>query len=186
MTLSLLSTCSWCVVRAYTWLSLWLSLSSPPVAGVWCVHTLDCLYVSLSSPPVAGVWWAHWRRCPVAAVASSKWMLHTGGGWGETPHMIVKHVGCTAIHNKALYKSIIHSFIHMYMWRWHTRSSQPPWVGPFAESCICGGQERLDRSAGIWNQLPVGTQKTFTVRSEEKHVLLTCTLPVVGGYESCF
>ncbi len=41
--------------------------------------------ISLSSPPVAGVWWAHWRRCTVAAVASSKWMLHTGGGWGETP-----------------------------------------------------------------------------------------------------
>ncbi len=37
------------------------------------------------SPPAAGVWWAHWRHCPVAAVASSKWMLHTGGGWGETP-----------------------------------------------------------------------------------------------------
>ncbi len=41
--------------------------------------------VSLSSPPVADVWWAHWSRCPVAAVASSKWMLHTGGDWGETP-----------------------------------------------------------------------------------------------------
>ncbi len=26
--------------------------------------------------------------------------------------MIVKHFGCTAIHNKALYKCIIHSFIH--------------------------------------------------------------------------
>ncbi len=25
--------------------------------------------------------------------------------------MIVKHFGCTAIHNKALYKCIIHSFI---------------------------------------------------------------------------
>ncbi len=39
-------------------------------------------------------------------------MLHTGGGWGETPHMIVKRFGCTAIQNKALYKSLIHSFIH--------------------------------------------------------------------------
>ncbi len=64
-------------------------------------HPLDWLYLSLSSPPVAGVWWAHWRRCPVAAVASSKWMLHTGGGWGETPHMIVKRFGCMAIHNKS-------------------------------------------------------------------------------------
>ncbi len=26
-------------------------------------------------------------------------------------HMIVKHFGCTAIHNKALYKCIFHSFI---------------------------------------------------------------------------
>ncbi len=48
-------------------------------------HPLDWLYDSLSSPPVAGVWWVHWRRCIVAAVTSSKWMLHTGGGWGETP-----------------------------------------------------------------------------------------------------
>ncbi len=60
MTLSPLSTCIWCVVNAYTWLSLWLSLlstcsclSSPPVSGVWWAHTLDWLYDSLSSPPVA-------------------------------------------------------------------------------------------------------------------------------------
>ncbi len=66
-------------------------------------HPLDWLYDSLSSPPVAGVWWAHWRRCPVAAVASSKWR-------GETPHMIVKRFGCTTIHNKAHYKCIIHSY----------------------------------------------------------------------------
>ncbi len=118
--LSLLSTCSWCVVSAYTWLSLWLSLSSPPVAGVWWAHTLDWLYDSLSSPPVAGVW-AHWCRCPVAAVASSKWMLHTGGGWGETRlynirlyFTIVKRFRCTSIHNKALYKSIIHSVTEEY------------------------------------------------------------------------
>ncbi len=26
--------------------------------------------------------------------------------------MIVKRFGCTAIHNKALYKCIIHSFVH--------------------------------------------------------------------------
>ncbi len=48
-------------------------------------HPLDWLYDSLSSPPVAGVWWVHWRRCPVAYVASFKWILHTRGGWGETP-----------------------------------------------------------------------------------------------------
>ncbi len=47
-----------------------------------------------------------------------KWMLHTGGGWGETPppHMIVKRFGCTTIHNKALYKCLISSFIHSYLW----------------------------------------------------------------------
>ncbi len=43
-------------------------------------------------------------------------MLHTGGGWGDPPppppHVIVKRFGCAAIHNKALYKYIIHSFIH--------------------------------------------------------------------------
>ncbi len=141
MTLSLLSTCSWCVVSSYTWLALWLSLSSsppvagvwwahtldclydslssPPVAGVWWVHTLDCLYDSLSSPPVTGVWWVHTLDClydslssppvagvwwgqPVAAAASSKWMLH----------MIVKRFGCTTIHNKVLYECILHSFIY--------------------------------------------------------------------------
>ncbi len=31
------------------------------------------------------------------------------------PHIIVKRFGCTAIHNKALYKCIIHSFIHSVM-----------------------------------------------------------------------
>ncbi len=29
--------------------------------------------------------------------------------------MIVKRFGCTAIHNKALYKCIIHSFIHSFI-----------------------------------------------------------------------
>ncbi len=38
---------------------------------------------------------------------------NTGGGWGETLHVIVKRFGCTAIHIKALYKCpFIHSFIH--------------------------------------------------------------------------
>ncbi len=60
---------------AHTLDCLYDSLSSPPVAGVWWAHTLDWLYDSLSSPPVAGVWWALWRRYPVAAIASSKWML---------------------------------------------------------------------------------------------------------------
>ncbi len=104
MTLSLLSTCSWCVVSAYTWLALSLSLLS---TCSWCVSAytwlaltvLVCGLYDSSPPPVAGVWWSHWRHFPVAAVASSKWMLHIGGGWGETLHMIVKCFGCTAIHN---------------------------------------------------------------------------------------
>ncbi len=102
MTFFLLSTCSWCVVRASTW---WLydSLSSPPVAGVWRAHPLDWLYdssllstcswcvasafhligsmSSLSSPPVAGVWRAQHligsmtllSSPPVAGV----WWAHT-------------------------------------------------------------------------------------------------------------
>ncbi len=80
--ISLLSTCSWCVVSASNWIGhlmtsplhlelvlvgrntldwqLWTSSSSPPIDGVWWAHYhLNWLYVSLSSPPVAGVWWAH-------------------------------------------------------------------------------------------------------------------------------
>lgn len=38
-------------------------------------------------------------------------VIYPGGGWGETPDMIVKRLGCTAIHNKALYKSLIHSLL---------------------------------------------------------------------------
>ncbi len=92
---SLLSTCSWCVVSAYTWLALWLSLlstcswcvsaytwlalcslSSPPVAGVWWAHTLDWLYVSLSSPPVAGVWWAHtWLALCLSLLSTCSWCV---------------------------------------------------------------------------------------------------------------
>ncbi len=37
-------------------------------------------------------------------------LTHSGVVEERPPHMIVKHFGCTAIHNKALYKCIIHSF----------------------------------------------------------------------------
>ncbi len=70
-------------------------------------HPLYWLYDSLSSPPVAG---DRTGALSVAAVASSRWMLHTGGGWGEIPHMIVKRFGCTIKH----YKCIIHSIIHLW------------------------------------------------------------------------
>ncbi len=79
-------------------------------------HPLDWLYDSLSSPPVAGVWRAHWHRFPVAAIASSKWMLHTVVFEERPPHMIVKCFGCTTIHNKALYKCIIHSYFLWKLW----------------------------------------------------------------------
>ncbi len=68
---------------------------------------LHWLYDSLSSPPIAGVWWAHWRRCPVAAVASSKWMLNTGGGW-ETPLMSVKRLGVQYTIKRYINASFIH------------------------------------------------------------------------------
>ncbi len=46
-------------------------------------HILIGFIHSVSSPPVAGVWWAFWHT--MAAVTSSRWMLHTGGGRGDTP-----------------------------------------------------------------------------------------------------
>ncbi len=45
-------------------------------------HTLIG-FITVSSPPVAGVWWAFWHN--MAAVVSSKWILHIGGGWGDIP-----------------------------------------------------------------------------------------------------
>ncbi len=47
----------------------------------------------------------HVNECKQSRSTSSKWMLHTGGGWGG----IVKRYGCTAIHNKVLFNA---SFIH--------------------------------------------------------------------------
>ncbi len=42
----------------------------------------------------------------------------------DPPHMIVKHFGCTTIHNKALYKCIIHSFINSTEATVHMASSK--------------------------------------------------------------
>ncbi len=33
----------------------------------------------------------------------------------DPPHMIVKRFGCTAVHNKALYKCFIHSMLHSFI-----------------------------------------------------------------------
>ncbi len=118
-----------------------ISLSSPPVAGVWWAHPLDWLYNSLSSPPVAGVWWAYtldWLYlsllstcswCVVSTLAplscGSRHIIQvdTAHWWWlkrtppPPPHIIVKCFGCTAIHNKALYKCIIHSFLCLFKTR---------------------------------------------------------------------
>ncbi len=80
-----------CHVDSSTWLALWLSLLS---TCSWCV-------VSALAPLSCGS-----RR--IIQVDAAHW-------WGlrrDPPHMIVKHIGCTAIHNQVLYKCILHSFIH--------------------------------------------------------------------------
>ncbi len=63
----------------------------------WCQNYMTkwvnlCLYV-VQFRSYQNMWWVHWRRCPVAAIASSKWMLHTGGGWGETPTWLWSALG---------------------------------------------------------------------------------------------
>ncbi len=42
----------------------------------WLTSSLFLLFTSK-------LWWAFWRT--MAAVASFRWMLHIGGGWGDTP-----------------------------------------------------------------------------------------------------
>ncbi len=111
--LSLLSTCSWCVVSAYTWLALWLSLLS---TCSWCVvsaYTWLALWLSLLSP-VAGVWWAHWKPCPVASRCIQPFVPVDAAHREHPPPphtttTIVKSFGCTTIHNK---RYINASFIH--------------------------------------------------------------------------
>ncbi len=48
--------------------------------------------------------------------ALSKWMLHTGGGWGEPPPHDCKVLWVYNNTQKALYKCIIHSFIIKPLW----------------------------------------------------------------------
>jgi len=77
-----------------------------------CFSILICKWL-YHSPPVAGVWWAHWRHCTVAAVASSKWMLNTGGGWREIPWYDCKSLCVYGSTWKHYIKCLIHLFIHM-------------------------------------------------------------------------
>ncbi len=96
------------------WCNLGVLAKFPPLALVnhglliILIHLIGS--ISLSSPPVGGertgavVLWLpshHPSGCCTLVVVEER-----------PPHMIVKHFGCTAIHNKkALYKCFIHSFI---------------------------------------------------------------------------
>ncbi len=72
-------------------------------------HPLDWLWLSLLS---TCSWCVGSALAPVslAAAASSKWMLHIGGGWGETTPLDCKALWVYSNMHKALYKCIIHSF----------------------------------------------------------------------------
>ncbi len=117
--LSLLSTCSWSVVRAYTWLALWLSLLSTFSWSVVSIYTWLSLCLSLLST-------CSW--CVVSALAplscGSRRIIQVDAAhwwWLRRPppphtHMIVKYFACTTIHNKALYRCIIHSSANIILW----------------------------------------------------------------------
>ncbi len=78
--LSLLSTCSWCVVSAL----------APLYCGCHRIIQVDAAH-----------WWCLRRDPPPPP---------------PPPHLIVKHFGCTAIHNKVLYKCIFHHVLICYLW----------------------------------------------------------------------
>ncbi len=99
--------------------------------------------MTLSSPPVAGVWWAHWRRYSVAAVPSSKWMLHTGGGWGDPPtHTHTWLWSALGVQQYTIKRYINASFIHSFIHKVcsHKNKSYCMWCNrhllaiPFTES----------------------------------------------------
>ena len=57
----------------------------------------------LSLSTSADVWWAFWHK--MAAIASPRWVLHIGGGWGEFPHQYCKVLWVASWWEyKALYK----------------------------------------------------------------------------------
>ncbi len=71
--------------------------------------------------------------------------------------MIVKRFGCTAIHNKALYKCIIHSFIHYRKMYSFTKADSFPI--PRMEVCVDRVKNatfvtKLDLLKGYW-QVPL-------------------------------
>ncbi len=81
---------------------------------------------------------------------------NAGGSWGETPHMIVKRFGCTTIHNKVLYKCIIHSFIHLFVRSFvrsfihsfiHIRAKTKSWVQK-----NCRAQKEVCIKPHIWGR----------------------------------
>ncbi len=92
--LSLLFTCSWCVVSAL----------APLSCGSCCIIQVDA---------------AHW------------WWLRR-----DHPHMIVKHLGCTTIHNKA---QMHRSFIHI-----------PIRISDFSNDKLESGQNHLKPTKAIF------------------------------------
>ncbi len=71
------------------------------------------------------------------------------------PHMIVKHFGGTAIHNKALYKCLIHSFIHSCLCSLPGASSRQPVTCPLF---------------GWWTQV----REPLILQTEQQRVQLSC------------
>ncbi len=116
---------------------LYVSLSSPPLAGVWWAHTLDWLYVSLSSPPLAGVWWAHWRRCPVAAVASSNCTPHPPHPQHDCKALwVYRNTQLSAMY---MHYSFFHSFIHSFI-----RGQRE------MRCCVCAQRESSESCLDPW------------------------------------
>ncbi len=80
MTLSLLSTCSWCVMSAYTWLSLWLSLSTCS----WCVvsaYTWLVLWLSLSTCSWCVVSAYTWLALWLSLLSTCSWCVMSAYTW---------------------------------------------------------------------------------------------------------
>ncbi len=101
-----LGTSSQCYCTEQQWMYFCLSpvLSSIPTG----IGGLASFRRALEGVSNSGVF----KGIPLRQSLWTKWMLHTGGGWGETPpHDCKAHWVYNNI-QKALYKCIIHSFIH--------------------------------------------------------------------------
>ncbi len=87
---------------------------------VTCQSTQNTSKGFLSLQHGLSVWFTrlhnHEKDCwPDSCPEDNHWQPSQGCQWWwlrRDPQIIVKRFGCTAIHNKALYKCIIHTFIH--------------------------------------------------------------------------